>query len=79
MWSTIYLQELLYRLCANSSRAKVVDPADRKKILPVGARGELALSGYLVMKGYWSDPDRTAEVLVPDDRGKFWMHVGNNV
>ncbi|KAH0537424.1 hypothetical protein FGG08_005777 [Glutinoglossum americanum] len=59
------------------SRAKVVDPSDRKKTLPIGARGELAVSGYLVMKGYWRDAARTAEVLVSDDKGKTWMHTGD--
>lgn len=55
--------------------AKIVDPADWTQLLPVGTRGELAVSGYLVMKGYWGDPDKTAEVMVPDDTGKMWMHV----
>lgn len=57
--------------------AKVVDPADRTKILPVGQKGELAVNGYLVMKEYWGTPDRTAEVMVPDDAGKVWMHTGD--
>lgn len=56
--------------------AKIIDPTDRTKILPIGERGELAVSGYLVMKGYWGAPERTAEVMVPDDEGKIWMHVG---
>ncbi|KAK8131904.1 short-chain-fatty-acid-CoA ligase [Apiospora kogelbergensis] len=30
---------------------KVVDPTDRGRVLPRGARGELAASGYLVMQG----------------------------
>ena len=54
--------------------AKIVNPAD-KSIVPVGGRGELAVSGYLLMKEYWNDPDRTAEVMIPDDDGKVWMHV----
>lgn len=57
--------------------AKVVDPIDRTKILPVGQRGELAVHGYLVMKEYWGAPDRTADVLVSDDEGKQWMHTGD--
>lgn len=57
--------------------AKVVNPADRTKILPVGQRGELAVSGYLVMKEYWDAADRTAEVLIPDDSGRTWMHTGD--
>ena len=32
--------------------AKVVDVHDRSKILPIGEKGELVVSGYLVMKGY---------------------------
>ena len=55
--------------------AKVVSPTDRSQVLPVNTPGELAVSGYLLMKGYWGDVDRTAEVMVPDDTGKLWMHV----
>lgn len=55
--------------------AKIVDPSDRAKVLPMGARGELAISGYLVMKEYWGSPERSAEVMVTDKQGKVWMHV----
>ena len=58
-------------------KAKVVNPADRTKIIPAGERGELAVNGYLVMKGYWGDAERTAEVMVPDDNGQVWMHTGD--
>ncbi|KIV77812.1 hypothetical protein PV11_09592 [Exophiala sideris] len=57
--------------------AKVVDPFDHNKILNVGERGELAVSGYLVMKEYWGQPERTAEVMRADDQGKVWMHTGD--
>lgn len=57
--------------------AKVVSPVDRTKTLPVGQRGELAVHGYLVMKKYWGAPDRTAEVMIPDENGKIWMHTGD--
>ena len=57
--------------------AKVVAPMDHTKTLPVGQRGELAVHGYLVMKEYWSAPDRTAEVMIADVDGKVWMHTGD--
>jgi len=61
--------------------AKVVDVHDRSKILPVGEKGELVVSGYLVMKGYWGDKDRTDEVRViekgEDGKEKVWMHTGD--
>ncbi|KAI4172330.1 MAG: hypothetical protein LQ343_003588 [Gyalolechia ehrenbergii] len=56
---------------------KIVDPTDRSKILPIGSRGELAVSGYLVMNKYWGNPDKTAEVMLLDDTGKIWMHTGD--
>ncbi|KAK2601107.1 hypothetical protein N8I77_010579 [Diaporthe amygdali] len=50
------------------TRIKIVDPVDRSKIVPIGERGELATSGYLVMQGYWGDEEKTKEVriLEPD-------------
>ncbi|KAL5388039.1 hypothetical protein PMIN06_010301 [Paraphaeosphaeria minitans] len=57
--------------------AKVVDAADRKRVLPLNERGELVVSGYLTMHGYWGDAGKTAEVLVPDDEGRMWMHTGD--
>ena len=58
-------------------QAKVVDPSDWKRIVGVGERGELAVSGYLVMQGYWNDEVKTNEVLVPDEEGRLWMHTGD--
>ena len=55
--------------------AKVIDIQDRDRIMPVGERGELAVSGYSVMKEYWGAPERTEEVLVRDKKGKIWMLV----
>ena len=57
--------------------AKIVAPDDPTRILPIGERGEVAVSGYHVMKGYWEAPSRTAEVLIPDTDGKVWMHSGD--
>jgi acyl-CoA synthetase (AMP-forming)/AMP-acid ligase II len=41
--------------------------------VPVGETGELLTRGYSVMKGYWNDPERTAEAI--DAEG--WMHTGD--
>ena len=57
---------------------KVVDARNRSRIVPVGSRGELAVSGYLVMKEYWDDSEKTADVMIPDENGKIWMHVSYN-
>jgi acyl-CoA synthetase (AMP-forming)/AMP-acid ligase II len=57
--------------------AKVVDPNNPEKILEIGERGELAVHGYLVMKEYWRQPKKTAEVMIPDEEGKVWMHTGD--
>ncbi|KAI1486504.1 AMP-binding enzyme [Biscogniauxia mediterranea] len=64
---------------------KVVAPGDRARLLPRGERGELAASGYLVMRGYWGDEARTGEDLVveyEDDgegnrRERTWMYTGD--
>lgn len=56
--------------------AKVVDPADHSNILPIGQRGELAVSGYSVMKGYWNDPVRTKEAFLQDG-DRTWMLTGD--
>ena len=55
--------------------AKVVNPSNKKEVVPIDTRGELAVSGYLLMKEYWADPEKTAEVMIADDTGKVWMHV----
>jgi fatty-acyl-CoA synthase len=51
--------------------AKVVDAEGR--IVPRGTPGELWTRGYLVMLGYWNDPERTGESI---DRAG-WMKTGD--
>lgn len=59
--------------------AKIVDPHDHNTTLSVHERGELAVSGYLLMKNYWDDKKKTDEVMVPDkdDANKYWMLTGD--
>ncbi|ORY55634.1 uncharacterized protein BCR38DRAFT_452017 [Pseudomassariella vexata] len=56
---------------------KIVDPYDRNRIVPIGERGELAASGYLVMKGYYNDEARTSDDRVVDAEGHVWMYSGD--
>ncbi|KAK1242756.1 hypothetical protein MKX08_005568 [Trichoderma sp. CBMAI-0020] len=56
---------------------KIVDPLDRSRVLPLGERGELATAGYLVMKGYYGDAERTAAVRRAEPDGRTWMYSGD--
>ncbi len=51
---------------------KIVDPTTGH-IIPRGEAGEFCARGYLVMRGYWRDPERTADVIDP----ARWMHSGD--
>ena len=50
---------------------KIVDA--NGKVARLGESGELCTRGYGVMRGYWDDPERSAEAL--DAAG--WMHSGD--
>jgi fatty-acyl-CoA synthase len=50
---------------------KVIDPVTGL-IVPRGETGELCTRAYSVMRGYWEQPDKTAEVLI-----NGWMHTGD--
>ena len=51
---------------------RVVDP-ETGHTQPRGEPGEFLARGYLVMRGYWNDPERTAEAI---DEAR-WMHTGD--
>ncbi|KAJ5579449.1 uncharacterized protein N7459_005434 [Penicillium hispanicum] len=57
------------------ARAKIVDV--QGKIVPVGQRGELCIAGYQLTKGYWHNPEKTAETLVTDSEGVTWLKTGD--
>ena len=51
---------------------KIIDPATGQ-LQPRGEAGEFCARGYLVMRGYWNDQERTAESIDP----ARWMHSGD--
>ena len=53
------------------TRARIVDPETREE-LPDGEIGELTLSGWHVMKGYWKNPDETRKQIIDD-----WLFMGD--
>jgi long-chain acyl-CoA synthetase len=55
--------------------AKIIDA--NGNIVPIGNRGELCVAGYSLQKGYWNNPEKTKEVMIPDQSGILWLHTGD--
>ncbi|TKJ37103.1 MAG: hypothetical protein CEE38_09390 [Planctomycetes bacterium B3_Pla] len=54
---------------------KIVDEEFRE--LPPGERGEIALGGPCIMKGYYKNPKATQAVIRTDDKGVRWLLTGD--
>ncbi|MFC1740851.1 AMP-binding protein [Pseudomonadota bacterium] len=50
---------------------KIID--EEGNIVPIGEKGDICTRGYAVMKGYWDEPERTAETVDTDG----WLHSGD--
>lgn len=56
----------------SDTECRIVDLNDGETDMPVGESGELLMRGPQVMKGYWNNPDATAETLTDG-----WLHTGD--
>jgi long-chain acyl-CoA synthetase len=54
---------------------KIVNRENRT--LPPGEKGEIALCGPCIMKGYYKNPKSTQSVIVTDDKGVRWLLTGD--
>ena len=54
----------------------IFDPETGEE-LPIGAEGEICVTGASVMKGYYNRPEETAHVMRKHDDGKVWIHSGD--
>ena len=56
---------------------KIVDLEVGIQEVPIGGEGELCIAGPQVMKGYWNNPEETAETLRVHHDGRTWLHTGD--
>lgn len=55
--------------------AKIIDA--NGNTVPIGQRGELCMTGYQITKGYWNNPQKTAETMITDSDGVAWLKTGD--
>ena len=55
---------------------EIVSLEDHQTVMPMGERGEVCIRGPQVMKGYWNQPEETANVLKAT-HGGMRLHTGD--
>ena len=71
--STLDIREAYIGQAVADTKIRVVDPEAQKEV-PEGEIGELTLSGWHVMKGYWKNPEETEKQIV-----NGWLFMGDLV
>lgn len=71
--STLEIREKYIGVPIKDTLARVVDPDTRENI-PDGEVGELILSGWHVLKGYWKNPEETKRQIIDG-----WLYTGDLV
>jgi 4-coumarate--CoA ligase len=61
---------------APGNKAKILGE-DGKEILEAGVPGEVYLSSPTLMRGYWRNPQATAETITTDKDGTRWLRTGD--
>ena len=59
----------------NTIFVKIVNEDNQE--LPLGEKGEIALGGPCIMKGYHKNPKATEAVIITDDEGVRWLLTGD--
>jgi len=59
----------------NTMLVKIIN--EESQSLRAGEKGEIALGGPCIMKGYYKNPKATQAVINPDDKGVRWLYTGD--
>ncbi|MHC4088307.1 MAG: class I adenylate-forming enzyme family protein, partial [Planctomycetota bacterium] len=59
----------------STMQVKIVN--DKNETLRAGEKGEIALGGPCIMKGYYQNPKATCAAVRTDDEGIRWLHTGD--
>lgn len=71
--SSLEIREKYVGKPVKDTRIRVVDPATHEEV-PDGEIGELTLSGWHVLKGYWQNPEETSKQIIDG-----WLYMGDLV
>jgi long-chain acyl-CoA synthetase len=56
---------------------RIVDADDPFKVTESKKEGEMLLRGPQIMKGYWRNPEESAEMIFTDTDGVVWLRTGD--